>query len=735
MRGGVVLAWTIGILLLLSVLSGLSAEFPVSAQGEMCASSSPPEGGYQIELCIVAPSPDTTLSGVRSVSALVTTSGSAPGVRRVTFYLDGQYLLTDYEAQYEFLLPTDRFVDGPHRLEAEALLRDDFVSNRAAIIVHFQNGVTDPPESRPAPFTPTTGRPPEPGQPVIVAAVGDGASGEAAAQQVTDLIASWNPNLVLYLGDVYEEGTPVEFYNWYGVGDRFYGRFREITNPTVGDHEHESGVAPGYYDYWGAVPDAYRFEVAGWRFISLNSNKLVTPGSSQYTWLEQELRDHPVPCTLVYLHHPIYSIGTQGGSLRVEGLWPLLAQHGVDLVLSGHDHNYQRWVPLDGSGTPSPTGVTQFVVGTGGHGIRAFAARDDRLAKGIDLVPVAFGALRLELNPDGARYEFININGHVLDSGSVPCQPEQADTSAPEAPMGLTVNRVGPNRVDLAWNAATDNVGVTGYEIYRNGMLLATTDTTTSYSDLAVEEGLAYAYAVRARDAAGNRSAESELAIIPGQVRVTWTFLDRTGAPVSLERIRSVTLRNSQGELLAFTAEQLRQPQELASSRVVVGARTVSEEDLHYTVEEVIVDGRNVLAPGQTSFTPRRARDWQIRLDLYPVRFRVSDRLVGSPLTGVKMAIEHSDGQRTAIATGLRGRTAIELPPGEYRVSIDGPLATSTRTITVDGPLTVDFPVFTLLDVLLLASIPAVAVLVAAALLAGRFLLSRRPPASSTRQR
>ena len=681
------------------------------------------------------PAAGTTLEGVRPISANVTASGSDPGVRRVTFYLDGAYLLTDYEAPYEFLLPTDRFVDGPHRLEAQALLRDDFVSNRAAITVHFQNGITEPPETQPAPFTPTTGRPPEPGRPVIVAAVGDGASGETAAQQVTDLIASWNPNLLLYLGDVYEEGTPVEFYNWYGVGDRFYGRFREITNPTVGDHEHEGGVAPGYYDYWGAVPDAYRFEVAGWRIISLNSNKQVTPGSPQYGWLEQELRDHPVPCTIVFLHHPIYSIGTQGSSLRVEGLWPLLVLHGVDLVLSGHDHNYQRWVPLDSSGNPSPTGVTQFVVGTGGHGIRAFAAHDDRLAKGIDAVPLAFGALRLELNPDGARFEFINVNGHVLDSGSVPCRPEQADTSVPEAPQGLAANRVGPNRVDLNWTTTTDNVGVTGYEIYRNGVLVATTDTTTTYSDLSVDEGSAYAYTVRARDAAGNRSPESEPAVVSAQVPVTWSFLDRAGTPVNLERIQSMTLRNSQGERLVFTAQQLREPQDLASSQVVFGNGTVSEEDLHYTVEEVIVDGKNVLAPGQTTFTPRREREWQIVLELHRVRFRVADRLVGSPLAGVSMAIESPDGHLTALTTGLRGQATIELPPGEYRVIIDGPLLASTRTIVVDGPLSVEFALFTVLDVALLLGLPAAAALLIAALLVGRFLTVRQSPARPWRQR
>ena len=147
-----------------------------------------------------------------------------------------------------------------------------------------------------------------------VAAVGDGASGVQNAKQVTDLIPGWSPNLVLYLGDVYEKGTATEFYNWYGTSSTFYGRFRAITNPTIGNHEYENNQAPGYFDYWDNVPNYYSFNAGGWHFISLNANSQVKQnvGSPQYEWLKQDLSASTANCTIVYFHQPVYSDGPEG---------------------------------------------------------------------------------------------------------------------------------------------------------------------------------------------------------------------------------------------------------------------------------------------------------------------------------------------------------------------------------------------------------------------------------------
>ena len=464
---------------------------------------------YSVEICITAPTAGSTLSGERSVSATVTVTAGGPGVQRVAFLLDGQPVLTDYAPPYTFTLPTQKFADGLKNLEAEATLRDGFKSSRASIPLQFNNGNASPPVNTNT-FTPAAGTSPPAGQPFKVHAAGDGASGEPGAQAVTDVIADSNPNLFLYLGDVYEKGTSTEFHNWYGTPSTFFGRFRSITNPTVGNHEYENNQAPGYFDYWDNVPDYYGFSAGGWRFISLNSNIDVAPGSPQYLWLEQQLQTQSTTCTLAYMHHPVFSIGPQGDTTRLNAIWSLLASYGVDVVLTAHDHDYQRWVPLGGSGAPSTLGPTQFVVGTGGHGTQGFVRADSRIAASLSS---DLGSLELRLGSAGATFAFLNRTGDALDSGSLQCSGSGSDTSPPSAPGNLTADSPG-SRVDLSWLPSADNVGVTGYKVYRNGTLLADVGVQTTYVDGTVAPETTYTYEVRARDASGNLSAPSNSASV-----------------------------------------------------------------------------------------------------------------------------------------------------------------------------------------------------------------------------
>lgn len=484
---------------------------PVLARGGGCSTSSPVSAIYSVTVCITKPIDDTILAREASVLATVSVTGANPGVQKLVFYLGGQYLLTDYEPAYTFILPTRKFVDGRRLLEVEAVLRDGFTSRRAAIDLTFNNGVSEPPVNTNT-FTPPTGTTPPSGRPFILAATGDGVSGERNADAVTELIASWNPNMFLYLGDVYEKGTFTEFYNWYGTRNDHYSRLRAITNPTVGNHEYEGDQAPGYFDYWDNVPNYYSFNAAGWHVINLNSNgqfDQTLPGTLQYNWLADDLEANTAACTLVYFHHPLYNIGSEKEATRMTQIWALLAQHGVDVVLTGHDHNYQRWHALNGQGGPDPKGVTQFVIGTGGHGIQDFTRKDPRMAVGFDTPPTAFGALRMELNRHGAAYQYVNIAGAKLDSGSIACNQALPDTTSPGAPTDLTVTSNTATQIDLSWTSATDNVGVTNYDIYRDGELLASTAAVTSYTDKSVVSGDTYRYQISARDAAGNVSGLS----------------------------------------------------------------------------------------------------------------------------------------------------------------------------------------------------------------------------------
>jgi chitodextrinase len=509
------------------LLASLALLTSVAARAASCMASGPAAGSYTVTVCIGNPSDGATVTGDTQTTATISVTGTSPGIQRVMFYLDGEYLLTDFQAPYSLTLPSDRFVDGARTLEAETLMRDGFVSERASIALVFQNGTTSPPPTATG-FTPTSGTSPAPGQAFVVAATGDGAGGIQSAGDVTNLISSWNPNLFLYLGDVYEKGTATEFHNWYRPNG-FFGRFNAITNPTIGNHEYENGQAPGYFDYWKSVPHYYSFNARGWHFISLDSTTQfdqINPGTPQYQWLQNDLAANSATCTIAYFHHPIYNIGPEGAATRMSGVWSLFAAHGVDVVLTGHDHSYQRWTRMDGTGAPDPAGIVQFVAGGGGHGVQQFIASDSRVAKGFDSAPQALGALRLELNQHGAAFRYVNTTGTMLDSGSIACSGAPSDTTAPSTPAGLTASASSPHTVNLSWSAATDNVGVTGYRIYRNGALLATSGPATSYTDLTAAAELTYTYQVRARDAAGNLSGLSDAATATTPAGETGLFAD-----------------------------------------------------------------------------------------------------------------------------------------------------------------------------------------------------------------
>jgi calcineurin-like phosphoesterase family protein/Big-like domain-containing protein len=480
-----------------------------------CQTSGPSGGNYTITVCL-SPSGGSA-TGQKTVTASISVSGTDPHTAKVVFYLDKQYLLTDFETPYTFSLPSANWVDGTHTLEAEAIERDGFVADHAVVTLTFANGVTTPPKQQTG-FKPTPGTTPAAGQPYVLAAVGDGAAGQTSAGDVSDLIASWNPNAFLYLGDVYEKGTATEFMNWYGVAGSslYFGRFSSITDPTVGNHEYTAGKAPGYFGYWKTPKDYYSVNTpAGWHLISLNSNLDGSVGSAQYNWLDTDLTNNTSPCTLVYFHHPLFNIGVEPVPARFTAIWPLLAQKGADIVLTGHDHDYQRWVPMDGTGSPSPAGPTEFVVGTGGHSLQSFVATDSRVANSDS---GHFGALRLDLSSGGASYRFVTTAGATLDSGSVACNPSATDTTPPSVPANLSATTVAqtnisPGIVNLSWAASTDNVGVSGYAIYRDGSQVGTVGTQTTYADQTVQPNTTYSYQVLATDAYGNQSALSTPAL------------------------------------------------------------------------------------------------------------------------------------------------------------------------------------------------------------------------------
>ena len=204
---------------------------------------------YSVTLCLTAPAAGP-VSGNVQVSATLSTNSlnGQPVTARgtVVFCLDAVgstcpdggsgYLLSDYPAtgktMYGFTLPTNQWVDATHVLRARVEMSDGFASPQPTppLNLTFNNGVTTPPTNGNT-FAPTSGTSPGAGQPLVVAAVGDGASGEASETSVVTQIAGWNPNLFLYLGDVYEKGSPSEFSNYYGSANTVFGQLQDDHRP------------------------------------------------------------------------------------------------------------------------------------------------------------------------------------------------------------------------------------------------------------------------------------------------------------------------------------------------------------------------------------------------------------------------------------------------------------------------------------------------------------------------
>jgi hypothetical protein len=243
----------------------------------------------------------------------------------------------------------------------------------------------------------------------VVWAVGDGGNGSDEARHVADLIGADRPRRVLYLGDVYETGTAADFRERFAT---VYGRLVRRMDPTPGNHDwpHHAG---GYDPYWRKVkgrrlPHHYAFSVAGWRIVSVNSQ---TPrDAKQLAFLRRTLAGVKRGCAIVFMHRPRFNAGEHRDEQRdVDPLWRALRGKAA-ILLSGHDHNLQRFRPVGGT--------TQYVVGAGGRGRYNVNERDPRLAFSRDTTD---GALRLLLKPGLARMSIVAADGRVIDGSTARC--------------------------------------------------------------------------------------------------------------------------------------------------------------------------------------------------------------------------------------------------------------------------------------------------------------------------
>jgi acid phosphatase type 7 len=249
--------------------------------------------------------------------------------------------------------------------------------------------------------------------------IGQCGGGQAAS---TASVLDRMPGTVFTLGDNAQgTGAAEEYANCYGPT---WGRHLVRTLPTVGNHDWDVTGGGPYFAYFGASAGSpgrgyYSVELGAWHVISLNSEAAAGAGSAQYEWLKADLAASSADCTLVMWHRPLFSSGPNGGSSRMRDAWRLLQQHGAELVLSGHDHHYERFAPQDADGRALATGIRAFVVGTGGYSLywRASSVPNSEVFDSR-----TWGVLRLTLKAASYDWEFVPIAGqNFRDVGSAHC--------------------------------------------------------------------------------------------------------------------------------------------------------------------------------------------------------------------------------------------------------------------------------------------------------------------------
>jgi len=232
---------------------------------------------------------------------------------------------------------------------------------------------------------------------------------------------------VFTVGDnVYKNGTAEEFRECY---DPTWGRHRERTRPAIGNHDYDGRNAEPYFDYFGEAAGErgkgyYSYNLGDWHIVVLNSAcKKVggcDEGSEQYRWLLQDLQENPNRCAAAYFHHPLFTSGKHGPQKNMKSLYQVLYDHGVELVLAGHDHNYERFAPQTPDGKlDRERGIRQFVVGMGGREHRKIR----RAAPNSEVRDrSSYGVLKLTLKPDRYDWEFLPVDGAVFqDAGTGMC--------------------------------------------------------------------------------------------------------------------------------------------------------------------------------------------------------------------------------------------------------------------------------------------------------------------------
>ncbi len=262
---------------------------------------------------------------------------------------------------------------------------------------------------------------------VTLVGAGDIASCNYTEDSATAKLLGNIPGTVFTVGDnVQGKGARSEFKNCYRPT---WGKYKQRTKPSVGNHEYGTTGAKPYFDYFGARAGTpgkgyHSYDRGSWHIVALNSNCDKVGGcgrsSPQGRWLRNDLAKNPSQCTLAYFHHPLYASGDGTDTPEVKPLWRMLHDRDADVILSAHAHRYERFRPITPGGVPSENGIRQFIVGTGGAPGKGQTGPDDPNMEVKKLHTP--GVLRLNLRANSYAWKFVPIAGETFtDSDSDEC--------------------------------------------------------------------------------------------------------------------------------------------------------------------------------------------------------------------------------------------------------------------------------------------------------------------------
>ena len=253
---------------------------------------------------------------------------------------------------------------------------------------------------------------------VVLVGAGDISSCSNNNDEATAKLLDNLSGTVFTTGDnAYTDGTSTQFTNCYHPT---WGRHKSRTKPVPGNHDYHTSGASGYFKYFGNPPTYYAYNLGDWRIYALNSEIDVSATGAQVKWLKNDLAANQKRCVLAYWHKPRWSSGSvHGSNSKYQTLWKTLYDAGAELVINGHEHNYERFKQMNASGSAVSAGLREIVVGTGGASLYQFSTI---LSTSEVRNSTTYGVLKLTLNSASYSWQFVPVAGKTFqDSGSTNC--------------------------------------------------------------------------------------------------------------------------------------------------------------------------------------------------------------------------------------------------------------------------------------------------------------------------